>query len=121
MLGNMGGEQAKTKKDSVPPSSVVGKTTTFNRTMVLPRKKRDAIEHPTSHPRYERVRGLGEGGMGEVALVRDLDIGRRVAVKRLLPGSNSEAAMLRFADEVRDLTGYEHVLAALRTAAERLR
>jgi eukaryotic-like serine/threonine-protein kinase len=111
MLGNMGGERVKTEKDSVPPASlagVVGKTTTFNRTMVLPRKKRDAIEHPTAHPRYEHVRRLGEGGMGEVALVRDLDIGRRVAVKRLLPGANSDAAMLRFADEVRVTGRLEH-------------
>ena len=104
----MGGEASKTNKDSVPPTSVVGKTTTFNRTMVLPRKKRDTIEHPTAHPRYERVRRLGEGGMGEVALVRDLDIGRRVAVKRLLPTANSEAAMLRFADEVRVTGRLEH-------------
>jgi eukaryotic-like serine/threonine-protein kinase len=46
--------------------------------------------------------------MGEVALVRDMDIGRRVAVKRLLPSANSEAAMLRFADEVRVTGRLEH-------------
>ena len=89
----MGGEEAKDEpkatRGSVPPTSIVARTTTFNRTMVLPRKMRDTIEHPTAHPRYERVRSLGEGGRGEVALVRDMDIGRRVEVKRLLPGANS--------------------------------
>jgi eukaryotic-like serine/threonine-protein kinase len=103
----VGGESEKTK-ESVPPTSTVGRTTSFNRTMVLPRKKRDTtIEHPTENARYERVRRLGEGGMGEVALVRDLDIGRRVAVKRLLPGANDDAAM-RFADEVRVTGRLEH-------------
>jgi eukaryotic-like serine/threonine-protein kinase len=103
------GGEVRTTKDSTPPASTEGRATTFNRTTVLPRKKRDTtIEHPTEHPRYERVRRLGEGGMGEVALVRDLDIGRRVAVKRLLPGANNEAAVLRFADEVRVTGRLEH-------------
>ena len=46
--------------------------------------------------------------MGEVALMHDLDIGRRVAVKRLLPDARSDAAILRFADEVRVVGRLEH-------------
>jgi len=98
--------------DSVKTESV-GKTTAFNRTTVLPRKTKangdgSAASESKAHPRYERVRRLGEGGMGEVALVRDLDIGRRVAVKRLLPNAKSDAAVLRFADEVRVIGRLEH-------------
>lgn len=87
----------------------IGSTTAFNRTTVLPRKARgDTAAEAKERPRYERVRRLGEGGMGEVALARDVDIGRRVAVKRLRATVNSEAAVLRFADEVRVIGRLEH-------------
>jgi serine/threonine-protein kinase len=54
------------------------------------------------------VRPLGEGGMGEVVLVTDHDIGRQVAVKRLKAGPAEEAAVLRFAEEVRTVGHLEH-------------
>jgi serine/threonine-protein kinase len=57
--------------------------------------------------RYEPIRLLGAGGMGEVELVLDRDIGRLVAVKRLLPGFDAATA-LRFVDEIRTLGQMEH-------------
>ena len=39
--------------------------------------------------RYQRVRTLGAGGMGEVWLADDLELGRQVAVKKLLVGLGS--------------------------------
>jgi serine/threonine-protein kinase len=78
---------------------------------VLPRVELDAAGvHlvPTKGPRYERVRTLGAGGMGEVALVEDRDIGRSVAMKRLLPVSNGAGALARFVDEVRIVGKLEH-------------
>src|SRR5689334_16380556 len=46
--------------------------------------------------RYEHVKPLGMGGMGEVLLVQDHDIARPVAVKRLLPEMNDPAILARF-------------------------
>ena len=59
--------------------------------------------------RYEPLRPLGEGGMGEVLLSRDRTIGRDVAVKRLksLPGGG-QAAAKDFLDEVRTTGRLEH-------------
>jgi serine/threonine-protein kinase len=58
-------------------------------------------------PRYEPIRSLGVGGMGEVMLVLDRDIGRLVAVKRLFADFD-EVAGLRFAHEVRMLGRIDH-------------
>lgn len=58
--------------------------------------------------RYEPQRMLGAGGIGEVSLALDNDIGRPVAVKRLRPGQESEEAVLRFAEEVRTIGQLEH-------------
>ena len=43
-------------------------------------------------PRYEEVRPLGSGGQAFVTLTRDHDIDRVVALKRLLPENNDDAA-----------------------------
>ncbi|MFN7698582.1 MAG: protein kinase domain-containing protein, partial [Deltaproteobacteria bacterium] len=59
-------------------------------------------------PRYATVRELGKGGMGEVDLVEDRDIGRAVAMKRLLAGQSEPASLARFVDEVRTVGRLEH-------------
>jgi serine/threonine-protein kinase len=46
--------------------------------------------------------------MGEVALVEDRDIGRPVALKRLLPEGTSPGVVARFVDEVRTIGRLEH-------------
>jgi hypothetical protein len=62
-----------------------------------------------SASRYEKLRDLGSGAMGEVALARDNDIGRTVAVKRLNTRSSSDqAGLLRFIAEVRTVGQLEH-------------
>ena len=58
--------------------------------------------------RYERLSSLGEGGVGEVSLVRDNDIERKVAMKRLKSSSLSSADMLRFTEEIRTVGKLEH-------------
>jgi serine/threonine-protein kinase len=58
--------------------------------------------------RYEPVGELGAGGVGEVALMRDQDIERPVAVKRLKPSQQSPAALVRFVEEIRTVGQLEH-------------
>ena len=59
-------------------------------------------------PRFEELRLLGQGGMGEVALVRDDDIGRTVAVKRMRAEVAHPVAVARFVEEVRTVGQLEH-------------
>jgi serine/threonine-protein kinase len=63
---------------------------------------------PNEGRRYETVKTLGRGGMGEVALVEDRDIGRSVALKRLLGDAHGAPAVARFVDEVRTIGRLEH-------------
>jgi serine/threonine-protein kinase len=58
--------------------------------------------------RYEELRMLGEGGMGEVLAARDNDIERTVAVKRLKPGVQAASTLARFVDEIRTVGRLEH-------------
>ncbi|EDM77507.1 serine/threonine-protein kinase [Plesiocystis pacifica SIR-1] len=62
---------------------------------------------PRQQTRYASDAVLGRGGMGEVRLARDLDIGRPVALKRLLDEDNPHA-VARFIDEVRTVGSLEH-------------
>lgn len=62
---------------------------------------------PRDKTRYESDKLLGRGGMGEVKLAHDHDIGRKVAVKRLLDERNPYA-VARFIDEVRTVGSLEH-------------
>jgi serine/threonine-protein kinase len=83
------------------------------RTAVLPRataasREDGAAAIPLDLARYERLRPLGEGGMGEVALARDHDIDRPVAIKRLRAEARTPGALLRFAEEVRAVGKLEH-------------
>lgn len=59
--------------------------------------------------RYQPIRPLGRGGMGEVALAEDRDIGRNVAIKYLRPEMSREAAVVvRFAEEIRAVGALDH-------------
>ena len=89
-----------------PPASAA-------RTTVLPKVNSDldginvhlTLEH---QGRYEATKLLGVGGMGEVVLVRDHDIARPVALKRLLPEMNDPTILARFVDEIRTVGRLEH-------------
>src|SRR5262245_14747279 len=56
--------------------------------------------------RYELLRPLGAGGMGEVFLARDQTLGRMVAVKRVLAGD--ERAAQHILHEARVVASLEH-------------
>jgi serine/threonine-protein kinase len=81
------------------------------RTTVLPRVDGDGTRVQLSlepRSRYEPTKLLGAGGMGEVVLVDDHDIQRKVALKRLLPDSTDPALLARFVDEIRCVGRLEH-------------
>jgi serine/threonine protein kinase len=96
----------ETNETKTPDAS---RQSTRSRSTVLPRRAVDGASLSVAeHPRFERVKTLGEGAMGHVDLVRDNDIRRTVAVKRLRPGSESAELLSRFADEVRVIGQLEH-------------
>lgn len=70
------------------------------RSTVLPPLEGDGAGS-VARPRFEIVGLLGEGGLGRVVEADDLDIGRRVAIKTIRPDCMSDAALIRFAREVR--------------------
>jgi eukaryotic-like serine/threonine-protein kinase len=52
-------------------------------------------DHQVISRRFEILRFLGRGGMGEVYEARDLDLGERVALKAIRPEISSDPSMLR--------------------------
>ncbi|MBI5512064.1 MAG: serine/threonine protein kinase [Deltaproteobacteria bacterium] len=59
--------------------------------------------------RYQIVRRLGEGGMAEVFLARDVLLDRKVAIKRLLPHLAADPdAVAMFLDEARAIASLKH-------------
>ncbi len=64
---------------------------------------------PRSIGRYEIVRLLGKGGMGEVYLATDPALGRRVAIKVLPAGLQEDTKMRgRFVNEARAVAALNH-------------
>lgn len=81
------------------------------RTTVLPKVDGDGTRVALSlesRSRYEPTKLLGAGGMGEVVLVNDHDIERKVALKRLLPEMTDPGILARFVDEIRTVGRLEH-------------
>jgi serine/threonine-protein kinase len=113
-LGTVAAEDAPSSpaSDSIASGPVVRHSATATiRTTVLPKRRRaeaDAAVEFHAHPRFERLKKLGEGGIGEVALAVDHDISRRVAMKRLRTDRKDAQSLVRFAEEVRIVGQLEH-------------
>jgi serine/threonine-protein kinase len=83
---------------------------TTHRNTVLPRvewrgERADLL--PSQRERFEEMRLLGQGGMGEVVLLKDNDIERLVALKRLPEGADVDR-VLRFVEEIRTVGQLDH-------------
>jgi serine/threonine-protein kinase len=76
------------------------------KTAVLPRLSGEQLVHD-GRVRYEVKRVLGAGGMGEVALAEDQDIGRPVAVKYLTAPQDG-SLVARFVEEIHTVGSLEH-------------
>jgi len=59
-------------------------------------------------PRYEPIQELGKGAMGEVWLMRDIYLRRKVASKQLLPQLNSPEVQAQFLSEAQITARLEH-------------
>ncbi|HEX7603190.1 MAG TPA: serine/threonine-protein kinase [Polyangiaceae bacterium] len=81
-------------------------TTGAGKAAVLPRLAGEALVHD-GRERYAIKRVLGAGGMGEVALAEDQDIGRSVAVKYLHAPTDG-ALVARFVEEIHTVGSLEH-------------
>ena len=87
-----------------------GTATTRNIT-VLPHVEgagRELQLKPRNETRYQQVKHLGAGAMGEVHLAKDNDIGRTVAIKQLVASTQNPTGVARFIDEIRTIGQLEH-------------
>jgi len=95
---------------AAPSGGTIGATTTLKSTTrpaVLPRAGETGLVLDSTAERYATKKVLGAGGMGEVVLAEDRDIGRNVALKYLSAG-NDASALARFVDEIRIVGSLEH-------------
>jgi serine/threonine-protein kinase len=91
---------------AAPGSAAETTLRSTGRSAVLPRSANGKLVHE-ARERYSAKRTLGAGGMGEVVLAADSDIGRDVAVKYLL-AKNDQGSLARFVDEIRIVGSLEH-------------
>ena len=97
---------------NAPTADLPAATGPGGRTTVLPKLVLADGEvapslQPSERPRYSEQATLGVGGIGEVSLALDEDIGRAVAIKRLRNGVDS-ATLMRFVDEVQVMGLLDH-------------
>ena len=93
---------------AMPPSPPAAASA--RRSTVLPRvewagDKPNVV--PFERERFEELQPLGQGGMGEVVLLKDHDIERMVALKRLTE-ANDVDRVLRFVEEIRTIGQLDH-------------
>ncbi|MBL8879624.1 MAG: serine/threonine protein kinase [Phycisphaerales bacterium] len=73
------------------------------------RRLRQALDRPIERiGKYRIERLIGAGGMGEVYLARDIELGRDVALKVMRSGESDEQATQRMLREARIIAQLEH-------------
>ncbi len=89
----------------------VGQNTVMGRASVLPEVAMNAgavVLRPKNKERYDNIKRLGAGGAGEVVLVQDNDIQRKVEMKRVHQDSFDEIKLARFVEEIKTVGQLEH-------------
>ncbi len=112
MIPSLGDTQAAPSAAPLVPGAPTSQPPAATRSLtVLPRAEfsTEGVRLVTpDRTRYETVKKLGEGAFGEVALVNDNDIERRVAVKRIKRDMVDEDTLIRFVGEVQAVGRLEH-------------
>jgi serine/threonine protein kinase/formylglycine-generating enzyme required for sulfatase activity len=104
-------EQATTRSSQAVTARVLAPSSTRTHSVLsgLGLGSTDASARPESSPdKYEYLKTLGAGGMGEVVRAWDRDLRRFVAVKRLKTEPNSQDTVLRFVQEAQITGLLEH-------------
>ncbi len=71
--------------------------------------RQELKDNPQTIPGYQKIKVLGQGGMGSVILARSLKDGQPVAIKTLLPEvAVNEQAVKRFMREIQVLSSLRH-------------
>jgi serine/threonine-protein kinase len=97
---------APADRQSADLAGASGRGTVLPKLVLAPGRQAPQLES-TNRPRYREESRLGAGGLGEVTLAIDEDIGRHVAIKRLHHGDNQDSLM-RFVDEVQVMGRLDH-------------
>lgn len=102
------GTHAASSLPSAPNSAIAGNS---RNTTILPKVRMTGKVHELINEmreRYEVVRKLGEGAVGEVSLAKDNDIQRLVAIKRLKEPTPQTGSLARFVEEIQTNGQLEH-------------
>ncbi len=102
------GTHAASSLPSAPNSVIAGNV---RNTTILPKVRMTGKVHELINEmreRYEVVRKLGEGAVGEVSLAKDNDIQRLVAIKRLKEPTPQTGSLARFVEEIQTNGQLEH-------------
>lgn len=91
------------------PAKVEAATPASKLTYVCDECRERFKQNPQPIPRYQMIRVIGQGGMGNVMLGRSDTDGRAVAIKTLLPEvAVSDQSLKRFLREIDVTAGLEH-------------
>lgn len=94
------------REQALDTDTMLGRHTTVLPEVTLTEGELKLVER--AEQRYDTIGHLGEGGAGEVMLVHDNDIARRVAMKRIKEEVRDSVQMARFVDEVKTVGKLDH-------------
>jgi len=99
-------EPGRFTKATVAPGPRPRSISVLPKVQTAPSGEIELLHEPAD--RYRPLGVLGTGGMGVVERAEDIDIGRPVAIKRLLPEASHAMGIARFVSEIRIVGSLDH-------------